>query len=491
MTLTARAGALLAAATAAAAAAPAAARHPPPRLAAVRCVPPRAPGCATLPTVKIGARLQLSGRGLYGGMRVTFRWPRGALATKMRRTRIGFVVRVPAGVRAGPVWVRVRDRALRFSNARRVRVVAPPPPPPSSPAAPGALPAVFTGAGMWIWQLSRSEGGDPAAIAARARAAGLSTVFVKSADGANVWSQFSPALVAALHAQGLRVCAWQFVYGADPNGEASAAAAGPAAGADCFVIDAETRYEGRYAAAQTYLAALRAAVGPSYPLGLTSFPYVDYHPGLPFSVFLGPGGAQANLPQVYWKAIGGGVDAVSARTWAQNRVYAVPVAPLGQAYDDPAPADIARFRQLWAAYGAGGLSWWSWQAASEQTWTAIGAPPPPATAVPDPGWPLLRLKSRGDQVIWLQQHLSSEDPTVPVDGVFADSTDQALRGFQTRRGLPATGETDAATWQALLALPVRAVDWGAQSPGFRSRTARPAEVPVLGAGPGPRVASTR
>jgi hypothetical protein len=103
-----------------------------------------------------------------------------------------------------------------------------------------------------------------------------------------------------------------------------------------------------------------AEVGPTYPIGLTSFPYVDYHPGLPYSVFLAPGAAQVNLPQVYWKDIGGSVDAVSARTWAHNRIYGVPIAPLGQTYQSPAPAEIQRFRQVWAAYGAGGLWWWSW-----------------------------------------------------------------------------------------------------------------------------------
>ena len=114
------------------------------------------------------------------------------------------------------------------------------------------------------------------------------------------------------------------------------------------------------------MAALRGAIGPAYPLGFTSFPYVDYHPRLPYSVFLGPGGAQANLPQVYWKAIGGTVDAVSAKTVAQNRIYGVPLAPLGQSYDAPKAADLRRFRALWAGYGAGGLSWWSWQASQRR-----------------------------------------------------------------------------------------------------------------------------
>jgi putative peptidoglycan binding protein len=259
------------------------------------------------------------------------------------------------------------------------------------------------------------------------------------------------------------VCAWQFVYGADPAGEAAQGARAVATGADCLAIDAESAYQGRYAQAQQYIAALRAAIGPAYPLGLTSFPYVDFHPRFPYSVFLAPGAAQANLPQVYWKAIGGSVDAVSAKTWAHNRIYGTPIAPLGQTYQSPAPEELQRFRQVWASYGVSGLSWWSWQASPDSAWATLAAPAPPPVALPDPGWPTLDVKTKGDEVIWLQQHLVAFSPTVPVDGTFGPSTAQALAAFQTSRGLPATGETDPATWQAVLTLPLTPVDWTART----------------------------
>ena len=41
----------------------------------------------------------LKRRGLKRGMRVSFRWSRGALATKLVRSRGGWTVRVPAGVK--------------------------------------------------------------------------------------------------------------------------------------------------------------------------------------------------------------------------------------------------------------------------------------------------------------------------------------------------------------------------------------------------------
>ena len=98
-------------------------------------------------------------------------------------------------------------------------------------------------------------------------------------------------------------------------------------GADCLVIDVEGHYEGRYPQASTYMTTLRSIVGPDYPLALTSFPYVDYHPALPYSVFLGPGGAQYNIPQLYWKTIGTTVDAGFAHTWVWNRAYGRPILP--------------------------------------------------------------------------------------------------------------------------------------------------------------------
>ena len=435
------------------------ARSRAPQLTGVRCVPASAVGCRGGVKVKIGAQVQLRGARLVTGMRVTFRWPRGALATRLKRSKVGWVARVPAGTGLGHVNVTVRDRAGRRSRAVKVAVLPAPVPRNRALLSRGPLPAAFSGTGMWIWYMTRSEAGDPFAIAARARAAGVSTVFVKSSDGADDWDQFEPGLVSLLHAQGLRVCAWQFVYGNDPEGEARLGAAAAADGADCLVIDAETRYEGKYAQAQRYITTLRSIVGAGYPIGLTSFPYVDYHGRFPYSVFLGPGGAQANLPQIYWKDIGGTVDAVSAHTLAVNRVYGVPIAPLGQTSGGVPPADIQRFRAVWSGYGAGGLSWWSWQATPAAMWSTLATDPGPPVAVTDPGWPTLGKGAKGDLVVWLQQHLVSADPSVPVDGSLGTLTVTALRNFQLARGIPPSATTDAATWAAVLALPMAAKDW--------------------------------
>ncbi len=398
------------------------------------------------------------------------------------RTRTRIVVRVPGDAISG--LIRVANPGGKYSNAVRIGVKSPPKRRPSGGAPPPG-PSAFDGSGMWIWYLSKSEGGSPARITAQAQAHGVRTVFVKSADGPNVWSQFTATAVAALKATGLRVCGWQFVYGRDPIGEARAAAAAKDAGADCFVIDAESAYEGRYAQAQRYMAKLRELVGSDYPVGLTSFPYVDYHPGLPYSVFMAPGGATFNLPQVYWKTIGDTVDESLAHTYEWNLPYETVIFPLGQAYDGPRAADVRRFRQLSTAYGARGVSWWVWQFANDSDWNALGVP---LAAVDRPAtlWPTLqagsggKVGSRGDLVVWAQQHLVGAGQTVGVDGAYGSGTARAVRAFQGANSLPVTGQVDAETWPVLLKTAPAPVDWvakakasarGARAAGARAATA--------------------
>ena len=242
-------------------------------------------------------------------------------------------------------------------------------------AAPGASrAAAVDGDGMWIWYVSKSSGGTANGIAAKAARNNVKTVYIKSADGTSRWTQFNRPLVQALKARGLKVCAWQFVYGRNPKTEADRAAEAARAGADCTVIDAEGHYEGKYVSAQTYMTRLRRKVGPNYEVALTSFPYVHFHPGFPYSVFMGPGGAQANLPQMYWKTIGTSVDTIYRNTWTYNKVYGRPIYPLGQTYSNPSAADVRRFRLLAGTYGAKGLSWWVWQFSGARQWTALGSP---------------------------------------------------------------------------------------------------------------------
>jgi len=341
--------------------------------------------------------------------------------------------------------------------------------------APAAAPGPLAGDGMWIWYVSKA-GGSAARIAKKAKRRGIEVVLIKSGDAGSTWSQFSSTLVSQLRARGLRVCAWQFVYGRKPKAEAKVGAAAVARGADCLVIDAEGHYEGRYPQASTYMRALRARVGPDYPLGLSSFPYTDYHPAFPYSVFLGPGGAQYNLPQLYWKTIGDPVDEAFVHTWVWNRAYARPILPTGQTYLDPKAKQIARFRRLARAHGMEGVSWWSWQHTRRRGWKSVSRP-----VAPIPGYrrydsyPYLRQGSKGDLVAWAQQLLAGGGYATPISGYFEAPTRSAVIAFQAAKGLAQTGAVDVPTWNLLLQnppLPVRWTKGGAVA--ARAAGARPA-----------------
>ncbi|MGA2926492.1 MAG: peptidoglycan-binding protein [Solirubrobacteraceae bacterium] len=320
----------------------------------------------------------------------------------------------------------------------------------SSAAAAGRDP--LAGRGMWIWYLSRSDGGDISSIVAAARQYGLSTVIVKSGDGAGVWSQFNAPLVAALHAAGLRVCGWQYVYGDNPVAEADVGAATVRAGADCLVVDAESSYQGKYVQAQTYISSLRSLIGAGFPVALAGLPYVDYHPGFPYSVFLGPSGAQYDMPQMYWLDIGASVDQVYAHTFAYNTPYGRPIVPLGQAYGNPTPGQMIRFRQDSRAYGAAGVSWWDWawtQTSGE--WGAISQPAGQlATADAVASEADMRTGLQGDLVVWAQEHLISAGYRIAADGDFGPTTLVAVVAFQRAHGLTADGVIGPVTWRALL-----------------------------------------
>jgi Putative peptidoglycan binding domain len=329
-------------------------------------------------------------------------------------------------------------------------------------------PAALQGNGMWIWVMGASHRGSIPAIVAQARRSNIRTLFIKSGDGRNYWRQFTPALVSALHRAGLRVCAWQYVYGSYPVIEAQVGAQAVRSGADCLVIDAESEYEGRYVSAYSYLSTLRRLVGATYPISLAAFPYVHFHPGFPYSVFLGPGGAQFNQPQMYWRTIGTTVDQSFVTTYTHNRVYKRPIAPLGQTYAGAPPAEVQRFRQVAQAYRAQGVSWWSWQATPPASFAALGRPVPPLTGYqPRIDYPVLRVGSRGDRVVWAQQHLFGAGQRQPITGYFGNVTASSVRAFQAARGLAQTGVIDGATWPALLSVGPVSVRWQVKRTGTR------------------------
>ena len=364
--------------------------------------------------------------------------------------------------------------------------------------APAITNTPFDRQGMWIWYVSHSEGGSIPALIARAKRADIGTVYIKAGDGGTTWSQFNKPLVAALHQGGIDVCAWQFVYGDHPVAEAHVGATAVRRGADCLVIDAEGEYEGKYAAADRYIRTLRAEIGETFPLSLAAFPYVDYHPSFPYSVFFGPGGATYSQPQMYWKAIGTSVRQVFEHTYLYNRIYGHPIYPLGQTYEAPGNGPLRLFRRYAASFGGLAPSWWDWQETSGREWGALGAS---AALRPLTGYridvvhPLLKRGSKGDMVVWAQEHLVAAGAVLPITGIFGNQTRTAVRLFQEEHGLLPTGTIATETWSALMSYTPYRMRWSAAraSAGASASRARPASRPLSASlpakayeiGPGP------
>jgi Putative peptidoglycan binding domain len=449
----------LAALLVAAPAADAAKKPKPLKLSWVRCFSVKESKCTGESTVTAGGALKLA---VVAGpkARVVLRDAKGGKrkVAPWWRTKTRMWVRIPAWAASGTIRV---VEGARTSNPVSVQVRE----------NLGSAEQAFAGDGMWIWMMNSVEGGNVEQLIARAKASGLEAVYVKGSDATKPFSQLTPQLVQQLKAAGLRVCAWQYVYGNDPEGEAATAAQNIRTGVDCFIIDAEVEYEGRYAQAQRYMKTLRAAVGPDFPIALSTFPYVTYHPSFPYSVFLANGNAQVNMPQIYWKAIGTTPDSALQTTFADNQPYGRPLIPTGQLYENPPSADVQRFRSLAQGYGARGVNWWSWQHATNANWNAAlaGAPAPAAVA---PAWRALSKGSRGDLVVRVQELLRGGGATLEASGNFGPLTDAAIRGLQQKRGLPVTGAVDQATWAELLTFTAKPTDWtGADAPNAARRNA--------------------
>ena len=231
-------------------------------------------------------------------------------------------------------------------------------------------------------------------------------------------------------------------------------------GADCLVIDAEAQYQGRYIAAQTYMERLRSLIGSSYPVALAGFPYVDFHPSFPYSVFLGPGRRQYNTPQMYWRDIGTSVAAVYAHTYDFNRIYQRPIFPLGQLTPTRRRARSCGSGSCPASTAPAASHWWDWQSASAKAWNAMSLPIgnlPDVT--PEKAMAVVGRGASGDLVVWAQEHLVSAGFPVKISGEFKYRTEQPGRRLPGQHGLTPDGELGPDTWAALLRYKPAHVDW--------------------------------
>jgi hypothetical protein len=358
------------------------------------------------------------------------------------------------------------------TQCTKTTVTIPPPPPYVPPVntatapKPTAVPKKnpFAAHAMWIWEMPDTDKGNVAEIISQAKADHIGTLIIKGADGTTSWSQFNKPLVQEIHAAGLQVCDWQYIYGVNPATEAKVGALAKTDGANCLVIDAEVQYQGKYTQAQTYINDLRAKIGKNFAVGLAGLPYIGFHTSFPYSVFLGANGAQYNLPQMYWIDIGTSVPYVFETTYQWNSIYQRPIFPLGQLYGDsegsPSASSIGEFDTVAADYHATGTSWWDFQSATaawlSDTNTKAAAP---ANFIISTNAVTIGKGNVGDPVIWAQEHLYSAGYKIAIDGSFGAATVAAVTSFQVAHKLPVSGKIDGKTWDALLKYKPVTVTW--------------------------------
>jgi hypothetical protein len=258
-----------------------------------------------------------------------------------------------------------------------------PPPPPLPPP-----PAIPEGKGMWIWEPVHTEGGNVPALIARAKAVGLSHIYLRMGS---TWDgvqnlPYVDQLLPAAHAAGLKVYGWDFPKLAVPSDDVNRAMAeinhvAPGNNRlDGFAPDIETPDEGTQftpAGAQAYGAGLRAAAGPSFLLvAVVPNPTPQMQQKYSYDAVVPPFDAIA--PMVYWLNRQPGSDTANAMQFLAR--YDKPLMPIGQAYDGgpeggragvPPPAELNLFMATALKYYATAVSFWSWQHANGPAWDTI------------------------------------------------------------------------------------------------------------------------
>ncbi len=273
---------------------------------------------------------------------------------------------------------------------RAPRKVSAVPRPKAAPAPAKVVRWLPTGTGMWLHQFDRSEGGSARAIVARARAAGLSTLYVQTGSSKKGWigSPTLNQLLPAVKGTGIKVIAWDFPTLRNP--EADAVRMARAARFHCggcpkvaaVAPDVETAAEGTRigeTAVARYYTALRKALPPDIAI-LATVPWpsekrVGRYPYARTAAL-----SDAVMPMAYW--YNRSPSQVTAASMAYLTRFGKPVMPVGQGYDgridapylpaDPDPfGSVRAFLSTAKARGAQHVSLWSWQASGAHQWSAL------------------------------------------------------------------------------------------------------------------------
>lgn len=97
------------------------------------------------------------------------------------------------------------------------------------------------------------------------------------------------------------------------------------------------------------------------------------------------------------------------------------------------------------------------------------------SAIKGKTYPELRIGSEGDLVTMMQDLLSKFGSSLKVDGKFTNGTKSALKAFQKKNGIEATGICGSKTWAALF----KTIDSKAEKPKVENQLTDKEKLDIL------------
>jgi hypothetical protein len=228
------------------------------------------------------------------------------------------------------------------------------------------------GKGWFIWVITQTMGGNPAAIAAAAKAAGVGHVFWHIHDGylpetrVPGGADLTP-FIAAMKAVGIESWGWGAVYRSTWSQGADRAIEAMRKHPDLvgYILDAEAPIKNAHAEATALMKKLRYYL-PSMPIGLSSYRFPKYHPELPWTEFRSQ--CDFDIPQVYWEQnnsdTAGSQQLQASYNEFQNMVPKLPFVPTGAAYKaggwQPTSKQVKGFLDQARKMNLPGANCWVW-----------------------------------------------------------------------------------------------------------------------------------
>jgi hypothetical protein len=246
-----------------------------------------------------------------------------------------------------------------------------------------------TGTGMWLHEFDRSQGGNGRAIVARAKAAGLTHLFVQTGSS-KMGPIGSPALrqiLPATKGTGIRVIAWDFANLRNPERDARRLAmaarfrCGGCPRIAAVAPDIETAAEGTRINGSNvirYYNELRKRLPRDVAI-LATVPWPsEARKTYPYASTAGR--VDAIIPMACW--YNRSPATVTAQSMAFFKRFHKPVMPVGQGYDGRLDAPYLRpdthpylsvksFILTARKWGARSVSLWSWQTTGPNQWKAL------------------------------------------------------------------------------------------------------------------------